>query len=403
MARLRFPIATKRHALYGVLLLGALPAVAAAGTGIGLPTGVGAAATKNASTVTLKVSPSRASQGQIVTFTARVTFGAATAPSGTPVVFRVGGNKVGTQATTASGVARFSTSVASFSGSMIAGGMHRVTATYAGSASIKRSWGSARFFVECPGLRGACESLLADPRPAVGTPVYPGQTLSIVAINDGPIGTSGALAPSAMLNTGRSLVVTTTATAGHPSHFVNWHAKPKGSNHQLLLSFMLPGDLVPGHHTILVTAYEGDNDSDQWYWPITVLALPPAVPYTVAGRITAPLYPGRAPSPINLSFSNPNGGRGGGGAIGVRVSSLIVTVSAVSAPAATPEFPCTVSDFAVTQFSGSYPFMIPHGRSSLRSRGFAPRTWPAVRLLDRPVNQDGCKGAKLSLSYAGAS
>ena len=403
MARLRFLMARKRPALYGVLLVAALPAVAAAGTGIGIPSGVGAAPKKKASTTTLRVRPARAGQGQTVTFIARVTFGAAFAPAGTPVVFRVDGTKVAASATTAGGVAKLSTRVATPSGSMIAGGTHRVTAGFAGTANVNPSRASARFFVKCPGRRGGCESLLAHPTPAVGTSVYPGQTLSIVAINDGPIGTSGALAPSAVLSTGQSLVVTTAATTGQPAEFVTTHTMPENASHQLLLSFTLPGDLVPGRYRILVTAFEADDDSDQWYWPITVLAIPPAVPFTIAGRITTPLYPGRAPSPIDLSFSNPNVGNGGSGAIGVQVSSLTVTVSGVSAPAATPELPCTVDDFAVTQFSGVYPFVIPHGKSSLGSLGFAQRTWPAVRLRDRRVNQDGCEGATISLAYSGAS
>jgi len=232
---------------------------------------------------------------------------------------------------------------------------------------------------------------------------YRDRLMPLVQMDGVSVGTSGALAPSAVLSTGQSLVVTTTSTAGQPAHFVNSHRKPKGANHQLLLSFTLPGDIAPGSHTILVTAYEGDQDSDQWYWPITVLAIPPAVPYTIAGSITTPLYPGGAPSPINLSFLNPNPGNGGSGAIGVQVSSLTATVSAVSAPSATSELPCTVSDFAVTQFSGTYPFVIPQGKSSLRSLGFAQGTWPAVRLVDRPVNQNGCRGATLTIAYSGAS
>lgn len=78
-------------------------------------------------------------------------------------------------------------------------------------------------------------------------------------------------------------------------------------------------------------------------------------------------------------------------------------VAAVSAPAATALRPCTVSDFAVTQFSGTYPFEIPEGSSTLQSLGFAEDTWPTVRLVNRRVNQDGCEGATITLAYSGAS
>jgi len=397
--RLRFLIATKKHALWAVLLLGVLPAVAAAAS-----TGAFTAArAKVASAVELIISPSHVGQGDTVTFVATVKIAGAPAPAGTPVLFGVDGTEIATSATSAKGIARFSTSVATYSGTTIAGGTHRVSATYAGSATVKRSRALKKLLVRCPGTRGACESLLADPSPAVGTPVYPGQPLTIVAINDGPIGTSGTLAPSALLSTGQSLDVMTAATSGQPAHYITSHRRPRSANNQLLLSFALPGDLAPGSHTILVTAFEGDNDSDQWYWPITVLAIPPAVPYSIEGTVTTPLYPGGGSAPINLRFLNPNPGNGGSGAVGVQVSSLTVTVAAVSAPAATPALPCTVSDFAVSQFSGAYPFVIPEGRSSLRSLGFAPRTWPSVRLVGRPVNQNGCKGATITLTYAGAS
>ena len=405
MARLRFLMATKRRALYGVLLLCALPAVATAGSGvrIGISTGVSTVANKKVASMTqLTVSPSSAEQGQTVTFTATVTFGVAYAPAGTRVAFRVDGTKVATPATTAGGVATFSTSVATFPGT-IAGGTHVIRAAYTGSATVKRSRASKRLFVRCPGASGACESLLADPKPAVRTAVYAGQTLTIVAMNEKPLGTSGEFAPSAVLSTGESLVVTTKATARKPANYVDSNGDSEGSRYQLLLSFPLPGDLAPGSYAILVTAYDNDGDSDQWFWPITVSASPPAVPYTIGGRITTPLYPGGAPSPIKLRFSNPNVGSGGSGAIGVQISNLTVTISAVSGPSATPELPCTISDFAVTQFSGTYPFVIPQGRSNLRTLGFVQGTWPAVRLVDRPVNQNGCRGATLTIAYSGAS
>ena len=80
---------------------------------------------------------------------------------------------------------------------------------------------------------------------------------------------------------------------------------------------------------------------------------------------------------------------------------VTVTVSSVSAPAATAQLPCTTSDFAVTQFRGSYPFEIPAGNSALQSLGFAGSTWPTVRLVNRPVNQDGCQGATITIAYRG--
>jgi hypothetical protein len=232
--------------------------------------------------------------------------------------------------------------------------------------------------------------------------MYAGEPLTIVAMNDQQFGSAGARA-SAVLSTGKPLVVTAKATRGKPRRWVDSNVAPKHAPHQLLLRFTLPTDLAPGSYRILVTAYEKDGDSDQWYWPITVKPTPPPAPYTITGNVTTPLYPGRAPASINVNFTNPNTGNGGYGSAGVRVASFKVSISHVSAPAATRLLPCAISDFAVTQFSGVYPFLIPHGTSSLQSLGFAATTWPRIRLLNRPVNQDGCKGATITLSFSGAS
>jgi large repetitive protein len=119
--------------------------------------------------------------------------------------------------------------------------------------------------------------------------------------------------------------------------------------------------------------------------------------FTIGGGPSGQLFPGAAASPINLQFSNPN-------SVGMSVTSLSMSVQSVSsAPNATPAHPCTVADFALTQFSGSYPFTIPPGSSSLTSLGFSPAQMPKVRMLESGGNQDGCKNATISLSYSGSA
>ena len=394
MARLLFLEATKRLALCGVLLFGAFSTAATASSWIVTSGSSSAAGTGRVTSVTrLTVSPSSVDHGQTVTFTATLKFGLDFAPAGTRVRFAVDRTFIASSTTTANGVATFSTSA-------LAGGRHVVLASYLGSNTVSPSHDAKRIVVGCPITRpsGECESLLANPRPAVGTTLHPGQTLTIVAMNDGPLGTSGALAPTAVLSTGQSLVVTTKPTSGRRPGYVDTNGGSIGTTNQLLLSFTLPSGLAAGRYTILVTAYDLNGDSDQWYWPIKVAGT--QLPYTIGGSITELLYPGRSPSPINLSFANPN--PAGSGAAGVRVGKITVKISAVSASAATPLRPCTPADFAVTQFAGTYPFEIPHGNSTLQSLGFAAEIWPTVRLVDRPVNQDGCKGATITISYRGS-
>jgi hypothetical protein len=119
--------------------------------------------------------------------------------------------------------------------------------------------------------------------------------------------------------------------------------------------------------------------------------------FTIGGNPSGQLFPGAAPTAINLQFSNPN-------TVGMSVTSLSVSVQSVtSAPNATLAHPCTVADFAVIQFSGSYPFTIPPGSSSLSSLGFTSAQMPKVRMLESGSNQDGCKSATISLGYSGSA
>ena len=127
-----------------------------------------------------------------------------------------------------------------------------------------------------------------------------------------------------------------------------------------------------------------------------------AVPYVISGDFNNQLFPAGTAQPIDLSFSNPNVGSGGSGGSGVIVNSLTVTIQSVTGPNITIVRPCAALDFAVTQFSGALPFYIPQGASSLSSLGFASGAWPTLRLINRPVNQDGCKGATVHLAYTGA-
>lgn len=54
------------------------------------------------------------------------------------------------------------------------------------------------------------------------------------------------------------------------------------------------------------------------------------------------------------------------------------------------------------QFSGAYGLRIPaHSTRRLSSLGVAPARWPRVAMLDRAVNQDGCKHATLDLRFDG--
>jgi hypothetical protein len=99
-------------------------------------------------------------------------------------------------------------------------------------------------------------------------------------------------------------------------------------------------------------------------------------------------------APIDLRFSNPAD-------VSVVVGDLTVTVRTVSAPNADEAHPCAVGDFTVNQAAGGLKITVAAGTTSTLSSLDLPNAqWPKVGLLERSVNQDGCKGASLTLGYA---
>ena len=121
-------------------------------------------------------------------------------------------------------------------------------------------------------------------------------------------------------------------------------------------------------------------------------------PFTIAGNLTGQLAPGTA-LPLQLSVSNPN-------KKALSVNNLSVTLHDVArtAFAVSHNQPCSTSDYLVTQYVGPYPLQVPGSTTmTLAQLGVPASQWPQITFLDRPVNQDGCKGATLTLAYAGSA
>jgi hypothetical protein len=158
-----------------------------------------------------------------------------------------------------------------------------------------------------------------------------------------------------------------------------------------------------GRHAFTVVAVDAAGHSSaaargnagarapSWTWTIVA----PIATLTVSGRVGTPLYPGALPTPVDPSLHNPNG-------YPLRVTRITLAVRAVIAPHATPALPCAAADFTTTSYTG-HTFLAPSGWSTLE-HDRVPRTqWPTVAMLDRPVNQDGCRGATLELAYKGST
>ncbi len=134
---------------------------------------------------------------------------------------------------------------------------------------------------------------------------------------------------------------------------------------------------------------QGNAGSSTHSWSWTIVA--PAQALTVRSAVDSRLYPGASPVPIDPSLRNQSG-------FPLKVTQLTIRVRAVSAPHATPTLPCTTADFATTNYTG-HAFVAPSGSSTI-GHDHVPKTqWPTVAMLNRPVDQDGCMGATLELSY----
>jgi hypothetical protein len=115
----------------------------------------------------------------------------------------------------------------------------------------------------------------------------------------------------------------------------------------------------------------------------------------ISGIPSGPLAPGRA-AVLDLVLVNPN-------AFPITVRSLSVRVRKISAPRADPGHSCSSRDFTVAQFAGGGLRVHATSTTSLARLGVARARWPRVSMPDRAVNQDGCKGASLTLDYRGVS
>jgi hypothetical protein len=154
------------------------------------------------------------------------------------------------------------------------------------------------------------------------------------------------------------------------------------------------GGAPSGGHRLMVEVRRGARRTRA---AVNLVITPPRpTNFAIGGDLPGPLEPGLA-LPLDLALTNP-------GPAAVAITGLDVEVAAVSAPQASAAYPCSVADFAVTEFSGSYGFTLaPTSTARLSELGFPDERLPHVGMLNPPVNQNGCRGASLSLSFTGTS
>jgi len=122
----------------------------------------------------------------------------------------------------------------------------------------------------------------------------------------------------------------------------------------------------------------------------------PGPQFDIRGNTRRPISPG-VMVPLNLRFTNPND-------VGLFATDITVAVRRVTAPRATPAHPCTVRDFEVDQVGKNFRFPLAAGATTtLWRRGLHRPGWAHVGMINRKVNQDGCKGATLTLDYSASA
>jgi hypothetical protein len=156
-----------------------------------------------------------------------------------------------------------------------------------------------------------------------------------------------------------------------------------------------------GNYMLSITGMSGKL-SHSAQVALTVLE---TVSFSVGGNANpTKLYPGLRTA-VDPRISNPYS------SIGLSISSISATLTGVSAPGA-----CSLQDFSLQQLDASaYPVVAPAGvqnatLSSLIQQGHTSWTaqqvskaLPQLTLLDRAVNQDGCKNASISFHYTGSA
>lgn len=115
--------------------------------------------------------------------------------------------------------------------------------------------------------------------------------------------------------------------------------------------------------------------------------------FALSGELTTVISPG-VYAPLDLSITNPN-------EHDLAVTDIVVTVDSVVAPRATEDLPCTVEDFDVKQVSTGFEVPVKAGATaSLAELGTPSTNLPQVgMLLLDSRNQNGCKGASLTLAF----
>jgi hypothetical protein len=118
---------------------------------------------------------------------------------------------------------------------------------------------------------------------------------------------------------------------------------------------------------------------------------PRTVPVYATASIESPIGPGSS-VPLDVRIFNPN-------ARAVTTGRVTLKISSIVAPYADASHVCTPLDFEILQMPNRTLRLEGRSSSQLSGLGLPASSWPRLGMRDRPLNQDGCKGALLTLHY----
>lgn len=117
-----------------------------------------------------------------------------------------------------------------------------------------------------------------------------------------------------------------------------------------------------------------------------------SAPFAIDGDLGESIRPGTQIA-LDLTISNPHDRV-------LIVTDLRVTVASVHAPNSSATLPCSVDDFVVAQVPTTFEATVDATASStLGELGIPAAHWPLIGMPDSSSNQDGCKGATMTLAY----
>jgi hypothetical protein len=193
--------------------------------------------------------------------------------------------------------------------------------------------------------------------------------------------------------------VTFAVLGGLPAHATATFTPNPALGNTSTLQITTPTTAANASYTLFLVSY-GKNlsgNTQYAYSSVSLVITASGKPFTISGNLADALAPGIS-RPLNLTLTNPNNKA-------LSITNLTVTVQSVTrtAYAIAHSQPCTTADYAVVQYGGSYPLTVPANSStSLSSLGVSTSARPKVSMLNTTLNQDGCKGATLTLAYSGS-